>query len=57
MSPISTGKTARRLVLGRETLRTLTAPRNTLADMTVAADPRATSCGEACTCACDTQTI
>jgi hypothetical protein len=47
----------RRLVLGRETLRTLTAPRNTLADMTVAADPRATSCGEACTCACDTQTI
>jgi hypothetical protein len=53
MPPIFTRKTARKLVLGRETVRTLTGPRSLLADATV--DGRATSCGDACSCACDTQ--
>jgi hypothetical protein len=52
MPPISTRKTTRRLVLGRETVRTLTRPRSQIADRTIVADE--TSCGEVCTCACDT---
>jgi hypothetical protein len=55
MPPILTRTTVRKLVLGRETVRTLTGPRNSIiADATV--DGRATSCGEACTCACGTET-
>lgn len=46
-------RTDRKLVLGRETVRALTRPR-TLVDQTIVADE--TSCGEVCTCACDTQT-
>ena len=48
MSPIPTPK-LRKLVLARETVRTLTGPRNnTLADATL--DGRATSCGVDCGC-------
>lgn len=51
MSPISK-KTARRLVLGRETVRALTGAGNsldaTLAEATL--DGRATSCGVECGC-------
>jgi len=54
MPPISTRKTTRRLVLGRETVRTLTRPRSQIADQTVVADH--SSCGEVCTCACGTET-
>jgi hypothetical protein len=46
MPPISTRKTTRRLVLGRETVRTLTRPR-TQADPTPADH---SSCGEQCGC-------
>jgi hypothetical protein len=53
MAPISTRKSARKLVLGRETVRTLTRPRSQ-DQVTVAGDE--TSCGDVCTCACDTQT-
>ncbi len=52
MPPMSTRKTARKLVLGRETVRTLTRPRSQI-DQTIVADE--TSCGEVCTCACGTQ--
>ena len=48
MSPISTRKTTRKLVLGRETVRALTGPGNTLAEATL--DGRATSCGVECGC-------
>ena len=49
MSPISSKKTARRLVLDRETVRALTGPRNsTMVDETL--DARATSCGVDCGC-------
>lgn len=48
MPPISTGKTARKLVLGRETVRALTGPGNTMAEATL--DGRATSCGVDCGC-------
>ena len=44
-------KTARKLVLARETLRTLARPRSQSPDAVV------TSCGDVCTCACDTQTF
>ncbi len=54
MPPISSRKTPRRLVLGRETVRTLTRPRSQSADVTIVADQ--TSCGEVCTCACGTET-
>ena len=48
MSPIHTEKPVKRLVLNRETLRTLAQPSSSkLYDMT--------SCGEACSCACETQ--
>ncbi len=51
MSPISK-KSVRRLVLGRETVRALTGPINslgsTLAEATL--DGRATSCGVECGC-------
>lgn len=50
MSPIRTEKT-RKLVLSRETVRTLT-ERAAVTDTVIGID---TSCGEACTCACDTQ--
>lgn len=53
MPPISSKKTTRRLVLGRETVRTLTRPRSQV-DQTIVGDE--SSCGEVCTCACDTQT-
>ncbi|HEX8272431.1 MAG TPA: hypothetical protein VF615_07235 [Longimicrobiaceae bacterium] len=53
MPPISTRKTDRKLVLGRETVRALTRPR-TMVDQTIVADE--TSCGEACTCACPAET-
>jgi hypothetical protein len=45
--PVQT-RTAKKLVLARETLRTLARPRSQIADAVV------TSCGEVCTCACDT---
>jgi hypothetical protein len=54
MPPTRTAKTPRRLRLSRETLRSLTTPPNavgTIAD-TVIGD--VTSCGEVCTCACET---
>ncbi len=50
MSPMRAPK-PRRLVLSRETVRTLATRTST--DTVVAID---TSCGEACSCACDTQT-
>lgn len=49
MSPMRAPK-PRKLVLGRETVRTLAARSST--DTLIGID---TSCGEACTCACDTQ--
>lgn len=54
MSPIRTGRT-RKLVLGRETVRTLAARSSTIEANTgeIGID---TSCGEACTCACPGQT-
>ncbi|HEX8272435.1 MAG TPA: hypothetical protein VF615_07255 [Longimicrobiaceae bacterium] len=51
MSPMRTPR-PRKLVLSRETVRTLAA-RTTISDTVVGID---TSCGEACSCACDTQT-
>lgn len=48
MSPISTRKTARKLVLGRETVRTLNGLGNTMAEATL--DGRASSCGVDCGC-------
>ena len=48
MSPISSKKTARKLVLGRETVRSLTGLGNTMAEATL--DGRATSCGVECGC-------
>ena len=47
--PVQT-KTTRKLVLARETLRTVSRPRSQSPDAVVS------SCGEVCTCACDTQT-
>ena len=47
MSPILTEKNVKRLVLNRETLRTLAEP-STSKDFVV------TSCGEACSCDCET---
>jgi hypothetical protein len=46
--PVQT-RTTKKLVLARETLRTLARPRSQIADAVV------TSCGDVCTCACDTQ--
>jgi hypothetical protein len=48
MPPISTRKSARKLVLGRETVRTLTGLGNTMAEATL--DGRASSCGVQCGC-------
>jgi len=53
MPPTSTRKTTRKLVLGRETVRTLARPRS-VGDRTIVADE--TSCGEVCTCACPAET-
>ena len=47
--PVQT-KTPKRLVLARETLRTLARPR------TLSPDAVVSSCGEVCTCACETET-
>jgi hypothetical protein len=54
MPSISTRKTARKLVLGRETVRTLTALSNTTADATP--DGRASSCIGQCACTDQMQT-
>ena len=48
MPLIYTRKTARKLVLGRETVRALTGPSNTSAEATL--DGRASSCGVDCGC-------
>ena len=48
MPPIFTRRTARKLVLGRETVRTLTGVSNTMAEATL--DGRASSCGVDCGC-------
>jgi hypothetical protein len=53
MPSISTRKPARKLVLGRETVRALTALSNTTAD---AVDGRASSCGVQCGCPDQMQT-
>ena len=50
MSPIHTQKNVKRLVLNRETLRTLAEPA-TRNEFVV------TSCGEACSCDCPENTI
>lgn len=49
-----TRRAPRRLVLSRETVRALT-ERAAVTD-TIPGPGDDTSCGEACTCACDTQT-
>lgn len=49
MPPIFTRRTARKLVLGRETVRTLTGQLDMVADATIV-DGRATSCGQECGC-------
>jgi len=54
MSPRSTRKTTRKLVLGRETVRALTALSNTMAEATP--DGRASSCGVQCGCTDQMQT-
>lgn len=51
MSPITGRKSVRRLVLGRETVRALTGPGNSLDTVAEATlDGRATSCGVECGC-------
>ena len=50
--PVQT-RTTKKLVLARETLRTLARPRATSPDLVAVV----TSCGRACTCDCDTQTF
>ncbi len=54
MPSISTRKSARKLVLGRETVRTLTALGNTMAEATP--DGRASSCIGECACTDQMQT-
>ena len=53
MPPVSSKKTPRRLVLGRETVRTLTRPRSQ-ADATIVGEH--SSCGEQCGCTDQMQT-
>jgi hypothetical protein len=49
--PVQT-KTAKKLVLARETLRTLARPRSESPELVAVV----TSCGQACSCACGTET-
>jgi len=49
MSPISSNKTVRRLVLGRETVRALTEARPPRA-ITLQPQQEVTSCGQECGC-------
>jgi hypothetical protein len=54
MSPNRTAKTPRRLRLSRETLRSLTSPPKALGTIAETVLGDETSCGEVCTCACET---